>query len=151
MPISLTLTGIQLGTPGYEIALLYLACLTALVLGGTGRLALDMLFAKRPAWDKARVETPVAIVGPQVFVIRRSSLSFGSVSSKFVSSDVILVDAGCEKHFPDLRNHTWWARRLNITLAVSIPGPNCRCAMGMNQFVEKTLSAPRGQVSESLT
>lgn len=52
MPISLTLTGIQLGTPGYEIALLYLACLTALVPGGTGRLALDMLFANRPAWDK---------------------------------------------------------------------------------------------------
>jgi hypothetical protein len=41
--------------------------------------------------------------------------------------------------------------RLNITVAVSIPGPNCRCAVGMNQFVEKTLSAPRGQVSESLT
>ncbi|MFL6439180.1 MAG: hypothetical protein ACJ71Q_16505 [Terriglobales bacterium] len=33
---AVTSTGIQLGTPGYEIDLLYLACLAALVLGGTG-------------------------------------------------------------------------------------------------------------------
>ena len=41
-----TSTGIQLGTPGYEIDLLYLACLAALGLGGTGPLSLDLLFAK---------------------------------------------------------------------------------------------------------
>ena len=51
--------------------------------------------------------TAVAIVHRQVFVTRRNSLSFSSVSSKFVSSNVILVDAECEEHFPDLRNHTW--------------------------------------------
>ena len=151
MPISLTLTGIQLGTPGYEIALLYLACLTALVLGGTGALRLTCYLRTAQHGTKCEGETPVATAGPSGFCYTAKLAHFGSVSSKFVSSDVILVDAGCEKHFPDLRNHTWWARRLNITLAVSIPGSNCRCAMGMNQFVEKTLSAPRGQVSESLT
>lgn len=54
--------------------------------------------------------TAVAIVPSQVFVPRRNPLSFSSVSSKFVSSDVNLVHAGCEKHFPDLRNHAWWSR-----------------------------------------
>src|SRR5215469_8463699 len=46
------------------------------------------------------------------FVTRRNSFSFRSVSSKFVSSDVILVDAGCEKCFADLRNHAWWSRNI---------------------------------------
>ena len=55
---AVTSTGVQLGTPGYEIDLLYLACLAALVLGGTGPLSLDLLFAKlkskraTPARDK---------------------------------------------------------------------------------------------------
>jgi putative oxidoreductase len=41
-----TSNGIQLGTPGYEVDLVYLACLAALVLGGTGPLSLDHLIAK---------------------------------------------------------------------------------------------------------
>jgi putative oxidoreductase len=41
-----TSTGVQLGTPGYEVDLLYLACLAALILGGTGPLSLDHLIAK---------------------------------------------------------------------------------------------------------
>jgi putative oxidoreductase len=41
-----TSTGVRLGTPGYEVDLLYLACLAALVLGGTGPLSLDHLIAK---------------------------------------------------------------------------------------------------------
>lgn len=36
----------QFGQPGYELDLLYLACLTALVLGGPGPLALDRLLTK---------------------------------------------------------------------------------------------------------
>ena len=43
---AVTSTGVQLGTPGYEIDLLYLACLEALVLGGTEPLSLDLFFAK---------------------------------------------------------------------------------------------------------
>jgi hypothetical protein len=37
-----TSNGVQLGTPGYEVDLVYLACLAALVLGGTGPLSLDL-------------------------------------------------------------------------------------------------------------
>jgi putative oxidoreductase len=41
-----TSNGIQSGTPGYEVDLVNLACLAALVLGGTGPLSLDHLIAK---------------------------------------------------------------------------------------------------------
>jgi len=37
----------QFGPPGYECDLLYLACLAALVLGGSGPLSIDSLFRKR--------------------------------------------------------------------------------------------------------
>jgi putative oxidoreductase len=37
----------QFGPPGYEVNLLYLACLAALVFGGSGPLALDGYFKKR--------------------------------------------------------------------------------------------------------
>ena len=43
---AITAAGPQFGPPGYECNLLYLACLTALVLGGNGPLALDRLFKK---------------------------------------------------------------------------------------------------------
>src|ERR1700756_5476713 len=36
--------------------------------------------------------------------------------------------------------------RLNMARRVSCPGPRERCAMGMNQLVEKNLSCPRGLV-----
>src|ERR1700739_4465089 len=36
--------------------------------------------------------------------------------------------------------------RLNMARRVSCPGPSERCAMGMNQLVEKNLSCPRGLV-----
>lgn len=44
--LAITSAGIQLGKPGYEIDLLYLACLTMMVLGGTGPLSLDLFFAR---------------------------------------------------------------------------------------------------------
>jgi putative oxidoreductase len=37
----------QFGPPGYETALLYLACLAALVLGGPGPLSIDSFIARR--------------------------------------------------------------------------------------------------------
>jgi putative oxidoreductase len=40
---AVTATGAQFGQPGYEVDLLYLACLAALVLGGSGPLAVDAL------------------------------------------------------------------------------------------------------------
>jgi putative oxidoreductase len=47
--IAVTAAGPQFGPVGYEVDLLYLACLAALVLGGAGPFALDALFksAKR--------------------------------------------------------------------------------------------------------
>lgn len=41
--LAVTPAGAQFGQPGYETDLLYLACLAALVLGGSGPLALDDL------------------------------------------------------------------------------------------------------------
>ena len=44
---AVTAAGAQFGPPGYEVDLLYLACLAALVLGGPGPLATDGLVGKR--------------------------------------------------------------------------------------------------------
>ncbi|MBV8814694.1 MAG: DoxX family protein [Verrucomicrobia bacterium] len=44
--LAVTAAGPQFGQPGYETALLYLACLAALVLGGPGPLAFDCLITK---------------------------------------------------------------------------------------------------------
>jgi putative oxidoreductase len=41
--LAVTPAGAQFGPPGYEMNLLYLACLAALVLGGAGPLAIDDL------------------------------------------------------------------------------------------------------------
>jgi putative oxidoreductase len=55
---AVTAAGAQFGPPGFETDLLYLACLAALVLGGSGPLAIDGFLAKRrgikrPLWDAA--------------------------------------------------------------------------------------------------
>ena len=46
---AITAAGAQFGPPGYETDLLYLACLLALVLGGSGPLSIDRFLAKRPS------------------------------------------------------------------------------------------------------
>jgi len=45
--MAVTPAGAQFGPPGYECNLLYLACLAALVLGGSGPMAIDGLVRKR--------------------------------------------------------------------------------------------------------
>src|ERR1700761_7270350 len=45
--ISVTAGHAQLGPPGYETNLLYLACLATLVLGGSGPLAIDNYFKRK--------------------------------------------------------------------------------------------------------
>lgn len=45
--LAVTAAGAQFGQPGYETDLLYLACLAALVIGGSGPLAIDSLIGKR--------------------------------------------------------------------------------------------------------
>jgi putative oxidoreductase len=44
---AVTAAGAQFGPPGYEVDLLYLACLAALVLGGPGPLTIGGLITKR--------------------------------------------------------------------------------------------------------
>jgi putative oxidoreductase len=44
---AVTAAGAQFGPPGYECDLLYLACLAALVLGGSGPLSIDGLVKRR--------------------------------------------------------------------------------------------------------
>ena len=46
---AITATGAQFGQPGYETDLLYLACLVALVLGGSGPWSVDAAIRKRGA------------------------------------------------------------------------------------------------------
>jgi len=46
--LAVTATGAQFGPPGYECDLLYLACLAALVLGGSGPLSLTATAIRRP-------------------------------------------------------------------------------------------------------
>lgn len=48
---AVTAAGAQFGPPGYECDLLYLACIAALVLGGSGPFSLDKLFRKRRLQD----------------------------------------------------------------------------------------------------
>jgi putative oxidoreductase len=45
--VAVTAAGAQFGPPGYEISLLYLASLAALVLGGSGPLSIDALLEPR--------------------------------------------------------------------------------------------------------
>jgi putative oxidoreductase len=45
--MAVTAAGAQFGPPGYETDVLYLACLAALVAGGSGPLAVDGLIRKR--------------------------------------------------------------------------------------------------------
>jgi putative oxidoreductase len=53
--VAVTSAGAQFGPPGYETDLLYIACLAALVLGGSGPVSIDRIIT-RPA---ARVSQPV--------------------------------------------------------------------------------------------
>jgi putative oxidoreductase len=45
--VAVTEAGAQFGPPGYEVNLLYLACLAALALGGAGPLSVDALLTRR--------------------------------------------------------------------------------------------------------
>lgn len=45
--IAVTSNGAQFGPPGYEVSLLYLACLAALVIGGAGPFSIDGLLSAR--------------------------------------------------------------------------------------------------------
>src|SRR5262245_53772695 len=50
--VAVTSAGPQFGPPGYETNLLYLACLAALVLGGSGPLAMDSLITRQTQYRR---------------------------------------------------------------------------------------------------
>lgn len=52
--VAVTAAGAQFGPPGYEVNLLYLACLAALVLGGPGPFSIDNLLARRRGGFRSR-------------------------------------------------------------------------------------------------
>ena len=52
---AVTEAGARFGQPGYEVDLLYLACLAALALGGSGPFAVDGVRARRTATRSIRV------------------------------------------------------------------------------------------------
>jgi len=56
-----TAAGAQFGPPGYEVDLLYLACLITLVLGGAGPFAVDSILARTRA--RRNKEIRAALVG----------------------------------------------------------------------------------------
>ncbi len=45
--LGVTATGATFGPPGYEVILLYIACIAVLVMGGSGPFAVDGLIARR--------------------------------------------------------------------------------------------------------
>ena len=54
---AVTAAGAQFGPPGFETDFLYLACLVALVLGGSGPLAIEGLLAKRRKIARPSIQT----------------------------------------------------------------------------------------------
>lgn len=52
--MAVTMAGLQFGPPGYEIDLLYLACLGALMLGGSGPLSVDHFLARKSRTGSVR-------------------------------------------------------------------------------------------------
>jgi putative oxidoreductase len=60
--LAVTATGVKFGPVGYEVILLYIACLASLVIGGAGPFAIDGVIRKR---IEARIpinRTPAAVV-----------------------------------------------------------------------------------------
>jgi putative oxidoreductase len=57
--LAVTATGAKFGPVGYEVILLYIACLAALVIGGSGPFAIDGLVRKRL---EARTSTRIPVL-----------------------------------------------------------------------------------------
>src|SRR6267154_6703894 len=60
--LAVTATGAKFGPVGYEIILLYIACLAALVIGGSWPLAIDGLVRKRFEARPSTIRVPAAVV-----------------------------------------------------------------------------------------
>jgi putative oxidoreductase len=60
--LAVTATGAKFGPVGYEVILLYIACLAALVMGGSGPFAIDGLVRKRFEARTSTSRIPAATV-----------------------------------------------------------------------------------------
>jgi putative oxidoreductase len=60
--LAVTAAGSTFGPPGYEVSLLYIACLAALVMGGSGPFAIDGLIRKRFGARTSSSRIPAAAV-----------------------------------------------------------------------------------------
>jgi putative oxidoreductase len=58
--VAVTNARAQFGPPGYEVDLLYIACLAALVLGGSGPFSIDGLIVRRPASASESSSSPLS-------------------------------------------------------------------------------------------
>lgn len=59
--LAVTTAGAEFGPPGYEVDLLYLACLAALVLGGSGPLSVDGLLERQRRLTSARPSSNASV------------------------------------------------------------------------------------------
>lgn len=57
-PLAITPAGAYCGQPAYETDLLYLACLIALVLGGSGPFSLESILLKLPSSNERQERRP---------------------------------------------------------------------------------------------
>ena len=69
--LAVTAAGAQFGQPGYETDLLYLACLAALVMGGSGPLAIDDLLRKRTEGSAPQAHASQALRSQQMAAARQ--------------------------------------------------------------------------------
>jgi putative oxidoreductase len=60
--LAVTATGAKFGPVGYEVILLYIACLASLVIGGSGPFAIDGVIRKRIEARTLISRTPAAVV-----------------------------------------------------------------------------------------
>ena len=67
--LAVTAAGAQFGPPGYEVDLLYLACLAALVMGGAGPFAIDGLIRRRYRQTCCREEFNDEAIGRESIAI----------------------------------------------------------------------------------
>ena len=73
--IGLTADGPQFGPPGYEVNLLYIAGLLALILGGAGPFSIDRLLARRKREPAASPSSPPAQRDHQAATLSKNHLT----------------------------------------------------------------------------
>jgi len=96
---AVTTAGAQFGPPGFETDLLYLACLAALVLGGSGPLAIEGLLAKRRETTRlsSHAASSAGEPGQNRAIPRRDGVAPAAVGQRDVSSYCTVSAPGCRR------------------------------------------------------